>query len=146
MELEKNVLSNLEIDNDRLKQNDFLESTLWRVINIGLDTGIRSLLPDLIENQVIDIKNSIIKSGFKEGVKQAINSAIDFGKSTLGVITGNFENIGQAQNAIKNGGVIDSISTILDYAINFAINNKKIDSSIGKVIKKGKNAILNTIE
>lgn len=148
MELNNNLENNITEDNKILERNqtDFLQSNLWRIINTGLNTGIRMILPDLIENQIIEIKDALIKNGFKEGTKQAVSSAIDLGKSTIGIFTGNFESISQAQNAIKSGGIIDSISTILDYAIDKSINNRFISSDIGKIIKKGKNVIINSIE
>ena len=40
------------------EQKGFLDSTLGKVINTGLDAGIRFLLPDLIEEQVIDVKDA----------------------------------------------------------------------------------------
>ena len=112
----KNELSNTNVTLD--EQKGFLDSTLGKVINAGLDTGIRMLLPDLIENQVIDIKDAIINNGFKAGVEEAISSAVDLGKSVIGVFTGKFESVTQAKNAVKNGGVIDGISDALDYALN----------------------------
>ena len=148
MELSNKLSNIIEIENKSIEksQNSFLESNLWKVINLGLNTGIRALLPDLIENQVIKIKDAIINSGFKEGARQAINSAVDLGKSTMGIVTGKFENISQAQNAIKNGGIIDSVSNILNYAIDKSEKKKLISKSIADTIKRGKNVILNTIE
>ena len=64
-------------------QNNFLESTLGKLVNTGLNVGIRALLPNVIEDQVIEIKDAVLNSGFKEGVNQAIKSAIDLGKSAL---------------------------------------------------------------
>ena len=46
--LQKNNLNNsVEIEK---KQNNFLESTLGKVINTGVNLGLRMILPDLIEN------------------------------------------------------------------------------------------------
>ena len=53
------------------------------MINMGLNVGIRALLPNVIEDQVIEIKDAILNNGFKDGIKQAIKSAIDLGKSAL---------------------------------------------------------------
>ena len=128
------------------EQKNFLETTLGKVVNMGLNTGIRVLLPDLIEEQVINIKDALIKNGFKAGVKEAINSAVDFGKSAIGLVTGNFENVNQARNAIKSGGLIDSISNIFDTSVNNSIESNLISNNIGKILKSGKNVILNSIE
>ena len=51
---------------------DFLK-TLGKTINTGLDIGLRMLLPDLIEEQVIDIKDTIIENGFGEVPKEIEN-------------------------------------------------------------------------
>ena len=65
------------------RQKNFLESDLGKVINNGVDLGLRIILPDIIEDEIIDIKNEIINNGFNEGIKSAIDKVIDFGKSVL---------------------------------------------------------------
>ena len=141
MNLENNIEQSLKID----KQSNFLESSLGKIINSGLDLGLKAVLPDLIEEQIIEIKNTILESGFKEGIKYAINSAMELGKSTVGIVTGEFENIGQIQVAIKKGGIIDTLSNLLDKAIKFAENKNLINNNISSLIKSGKNTILNQI-
>lgn len=133
---------NIEIEKE---QNNFLETTIGKIINTGLDLGIKFLLPDFVENEVIEIKNSIIKDGFKEGINKAINEAIDMGKSTIGVVTGKFENIEQMQKAVEKGGIIDSVSTGIDNALYKINENGKLNSNIINIIKKGKNLILDNI-
>ena len=147
MELTNNLDNNLlNSSNVTLEeQKGFLDSTLGKVINTGLDAGIRFLLPDLIEEQVIDVKDAIINNGFKAGVEEAISSAVDMGKSVIGIFTGKFENITQAENAVKSGGIIDGISDALDYALNLCSKFGKIPNAICSVIKGGKDAILDTI-
>lgn len=147
MELANNIDNNILIpSNVTLEdQKGFLNSTLGKVINTGLDAGIRFLLPDLIEEQVIDVKDAIINNGFKAGVEEAISSAVDMGKSVIGIFTGKFENVTQAENAVKSGGIIDGISDALDYALNLCSKFGKIPNAICSVIKGGKNAILDTI-
>ena len=147
MELANNLENNLLTSSDVTleDQKGFLDSTLGKVINTGLDAGIRFLLPDLIEEQVIDVKDAIINNGFKAGVEEAISSAVDFGKSVVGIFTGKFESVTQAENAVKSGGIIDGISDALDYALNFCSKFGKIPSAICSVIKGGKDAILDTI-
>lgn len=133
---------NIEIEKE---QNNFLETTIGKIINTGLDVGIKFLLPDFVENEVIEIKDTIIQEGFKEGIKKAISEAIDLGKSTIGVVTGKFENIGQMQKAVETGGIIDSVSTGIDKALYKINENGKLNSNIVNVIKKGKNLILDNI-
>ena len=98
-----------------------------------------------MENEVIEIKDTIIQEGFKEGIKKTISEAIDLGKSTIGVVTGKFENIGQMQKAVETGGIIESVSTGIDKALYKINENGKLNSNIVNVIKKGKNLILDNI-
>lgn len=133
---------NIEIEKE---QNNFLETTIGKIINTGLDVGIKFLLPDFVENEVIEIKDTIIQEGFKEGIKKTISEAIDLGKSTIGVVTGKFENIGQMQKAVEIGGIIESVSTGIDKALYKINENGKLNSNIVNVIKKGKNLILDNI-
>lgn len=144
LEIENNLKT--EINNEiKIKQQNFLESDLGKVINAGIDIGLKSVLPDFVENQIIEIKDAIMESGFKEGLKQVINSAIDLGKSVSGIFTGKFENISQVQTAIKNGGIIDGVSELLDFSIKFAKEKGVINSTIATVLKEGKNTILNSV-
>jgi len=145
--LENTLNQNMDIGNQDLEvaQNSFLKSTLGMVINTAVDLGIRAALPNIIEDQVITIKDAILNSGFESGINQAINSAIDLGKSAIGIITGNFENVTQARNAIKNGGIIDSVSTLLDTAINKAKDNELIPVEAAKIVRRSKNSILDAI-
>lgn len=102
-------------------------------------------MPDLIEDEIIEIKDSFIENGFKEGIKTAVDSAINLGKSAMGIVTGKFENVNQMQTAVKTGGIIDGISSVLNYTINKIVDKGKIPYSVGNIIKRGKNAILNNI-
>ena len=128
------------------KQNGFLQSTIGKIINSGLNLGLRALLPDLIEDQVINIKDALLNGGIKEGISTAVQSAIDLGKSAIGLFTGKFETVSQASNAIKTGGLIDNISSLIDNSVKYNIDNKVITDDTARLIKGGKNVILNTIE
>ena len=142
LEREQTVDNNLITEKE---QKGFLETTLGKTINTGLDIGLRVLLPDLIEEQIIDIKDTIIENGFGEGIKKAISSAIDFGKSAIGIFTGNFENISQVQTAVKNGGMIDGISDVLDFVLDKLKNIGIIPNMLVETIKQGKNVILDNV-
>ena len=54
----KNV--NQELENKDLvtveKQNGFLNSSVGKIINTAIDLGLRWILPDFVENQIIDVK------------------------------------------------------------------------------------------
>ena len=146
----ENILNNsIELNNNleiEKEQKNFLETTLGKTINTGIDIGIRAILPDYIEEQIIDLKDNLIKYGLKEGIKKSIDDAINIGKSAIGIVSGNFENIAQMQEAIKNGGIIDNVSSLLDSVINKVQSNGLINSTIARTIKQGKNSILNNVE
>lgn len=127
-------------------QNEFLNSTLWKTINNGIDIGIRYLLPDLIEDEIIELKDNLINFGLKDGIKKSIDSVIETGKEAIGIFTGNFENVTQIQKVIKNGGIIDKVSDILDVVIEKGEKKGKISNTIGKALKKGKMSILSSVE
>ena len=142
MELENTINNNIEMEN---KQNNFLNTVLGKTINSAIDVGLRAILPDLIENQIIDIKDSLIENGLKGGIQTAINSAIDFGKSVTGIFTGQFENINQVETAIGNGGILDTISNVLEDVVDKAYQKGKINYTVNNLIKKGKDVILNNV-
>lgn len=146
----ENILNNsIELNNNleiEKEQKNFLETTLGKTINTGIDIGIRAILPDYIEEQIIDLKDNLIKYGLKEGIKKSIDDAINIGKSAIGIVSGNFENLAQMQEAIKNGGIIDNVSSLLDSVINKVQSNGLINSTVARTIKQGKNSILNNVE
>lgn len=147
MELEQNI--NLTNNTNELvtekEQNNFLETTLGKVINSALDVGIRMALPDVIEDGVVEIKDALLQEGLKEGINTAINGAIDLGKSILGIFTGKFDDISQARDAVKSGGIIDGISNVLDTVIDKSSSTGLIDNNVANLISNGKDAILNSV-
>ena len=141
LQINNQIKNNLEE-----KQNNFLDSILGKAINTALDVGIRAVLPDFVEDQVINIKNNLFKYGLKDGIKQTVDDAINLGKSAIGIVTGKFENTEQVQDAIKQGGVIDGVSTVLDYTIDKAQKKGKIKSTVADMLETGKDVILKNIE
>ena len=142
-----NNLTNDVVNEENLEksQNSFLETTFGRIINTGLDLGLRAILPNAIEDEVIGVKNIILTDGIQSGIKAAIDSAINMGKSVMGIFTGKFDNISQAYTAVKSGGIIDSTSKIIDSAVKSAKDNGLINNTTANLIKRGKNAIKTTI-
>ena len=130
----KNVLvkdlANEEGQNIGEKQNKFMESTIGKVINTGIDLGLRALLP-----------NAIVNDGFKEGIKAAISTATQIGKNIKGVFTNKFDSVSDAYMAVRSGGIIDTTSKMLDAAVNSAKSNKLISNTTAKVLKQGKNVV-----
>lgn len=142
--LDKNIN---EINKESLfeKQRNFLQTDIGKAINSAVDIGLKAALPNLIEDQIIDIKNILLEQGFKDGIKEIINSSLDLGKSAIGIVTGNFENVSQIQLAVKNGGILDKTSELLDLVINLAKKKNLINNNISTLIKQGKNTIISSI-
>ena len=147
MEIEKKLEKENIIENSiERKQNYFLESTLGKVVNKALDIGISMLLPDFIDKQVINIKDNLFEYGLKEGIDKTIKDTIEIGKSSIGIFTGNFENINQMQSAIEEGGIIDGISDVLDMVLKTIDKNGIMNSNIVDILSKGKNVILDILQ
>ena len=145
--LEKN--NNLGVENNltvEKEQKGFLESALGKTINAAVDIGIRALLPDFIDEQIINIKDNLLEYGLGDGIKKTIDDAIDLGKSAIGIFTGDFENISQMQSAVKNGGLIDGVSSLLDTVVDKVSDAGLISNGVAETIKQGKDVILNNVE
>ena len=141
--------NNLEVENNltmEKEQKGFLESTLGKTINAAVDIGIRALLPDFIDEQIINIKDNLLEYGLGDGIKKSIDDAIDLGKSAIGIFTGDFENIFQMQSAVKNGGLIDGVSSLLDTVVDKVSEAGLISNGVAETIKQGKDVILNNVE
>ena len=143
--MELNLNNNLELKNNN-EQNNFLNTTLGKAIDNGIDIGLRCLLPDYIEDQIIELKDNLINYGLKEGISKSIESVIDTGKNIMGIVTGNFENVSQVRSAIKRGGIIDSVSDLLDDVFDKVRDSGKVNNTIMNLVENGKDSILNNVE
>ena len=128
------------------EQNCFLKTNLGQAINGGIDIALKAILPNFVEDEIIKIKNSLITEGFSAAVDTAIEETTNLGKSMLGIITGTFDNISQINKAVEKGGLIDTISDLLNTGIDWAKKKGYISKEIASILKKGKNSIMNTIE
>jgi len=150
----ENVLSNnldVSLNNNLnnsldIKQNNFLQGTIGKAINNGVNIGLRYLLPNWAEDKVIELKDNLLNFGLKEGISKTIQSVIETGKSAIGIVTGNFENVNQINEAIKNGGIIDTFSEVFDQVLKNLYSSGKINSTTYNLIQNGKNSILNNVE
>lgn len=144
--LQNNLENNIEQEKLSVKQNSFLKSNLGQAINAGVDIGLKAILPDFIEDEIIEIKDSLITEGFSAAVDTAIEEATNLGKSLMGIVTGTFENVSQIKEAVEKGGLIDTISGLFGDAVDWAKEKGYISKSTASTVKKGKDAIINTIE
>lgn len=138
------LVEDLNLNNSK-SDNEFFQTSFGKIINQSIESGLKILLPDFIEGDIIDIKDTLIEEGFSEAVNEAIETAVNFGKSALGIVTGNFENISQAEMAVEKGGLIDSVSDALDFILNKVQDAGLISKNVAKVIKKGKDTILDNV-
>jgi len=142
LEESKNIENQLVTEK---QQTNFLETNIGKAINFAMDVGLRAALPNFIEDSVIEIKNTIFREGFGEGIKSVINSGIDLGKSVVGVFTGKFDNINQIQTEVQKGGIIDGTSKLLDTVLNKIQKHKILPKEAVTAIKQGKNILLDNV-
>lgn len=143
LDIEEN-LNLLDLENQN-EQTGFLQSTLGKVINFAVDTGLRAVLPDIIEDEVINIKDTMINEGFSEAISETIKTATDLGKSAMGIFTGKFDSISQAEKAIEKGGLIDGISDVLDFTLDKVSKIDAVPSNVVDLVKDGKDILLKNV-
>ena len=135
------LIENLNLSNE----NSFFENTFSNIINGALEAGLRMLLPDKIENEVINVKDAFMEQGFPGAIKETINSAINIGKKLLGNESKNFENIDQIGQAFKDGKLIEGVSNTIDFVLDKIEKSNILPEYITNIIKSGKNILLNCV-
>ena len=126
-------------------QDLFLNTTVGQIANSAIDIGLKILLPEYMENEVIEVKDALITGGIKEGISTAIENAIEIGKKVIGLDNLEFSNISSAEQALVEGNVIGGISSCLDNVLDKATDANIISVNISNSIKEGKEEILNNI-
>lgn len=127
-------------------QNNFFQRRWGQAISDGIDSGLKAILPDFIEDEIIEIKNAFIQEGLIEGIKTAIDITLNKGKELIGMFTGNLENITQAEAIIKNGDLIKKIAEVLENVIDKCMKDGLLKESLCNLIKNGKDSMLNYAE
>lgn len=143
MELENQLINNsINLEQEQTK---FINTTIGKVVDGALDIGIRYIMPDLIEDEVIQVKDALLQNGLNAGIQTAVDNVVNMVKTAKGIATGNFESVSQIQKAVETGGMIDTISEAIDFAANRANQVGIINSTVKSLITTGKNAILNNV-
>ena len=137
------LIENLNLENS--VENNFFQSSLGQAINSAVDIGLKAILPNFIEDDIIEIKDAFIEEGFSEAIDTAIEKAVSLGKTAIGTITGSFETVSQAKKAIEKGGLINGVSDAIDFVLKKAKSAGLISKDVSNLIKNSKNAILNTV-
>lgn len=140
-----NKINNLKLNIKNMQEN-FLDSKIGQLANDAIDTGLKYLLPDFLEEDVIEVKNVLMNEGLTEGINKAVENAIDLGKTAIGIFTGSFENVEQAEDALKEGGVVEGISDSLDYILEKLEKSKIISNNMSNLIKSGKDFIFDNLK
>ena len=142
LDVKRTVLSN---DIGSLQATS-LKTDFGKALNSALDNVLKFVLPDQIEDGVINIKNNLINYGIKDGLGKTVQDIINAGKSFLGISDNNLESIEQAESVIEKGGATDKISELLDSSINKLEKNNSIYQKTVEILKKEKNNIVNEFE
>lgn len=112
------------------KQNNALSQILNDVINWSIDAGLKYILPNSIENEVIKIKNDILNGNVTKKIINTISSVINFGKENLNNEKKEILNIEDIKNLLKSPDTIKLISNTIEEIL----NNEKFNN-VDKKIK-----------
>lgn len=123
-----------------------ISKTIANVANNALEFGLKAILPDFIEDDVIEIKDKFIQEGFTEGVQSVIDKLEDVGKSIKGIFTGEFDSLEQVKRVIQTNGILDGVSTVVDKILKKLLDKKAIKKPTYNMIKQGKKEIINSLE
>lgn len=143
-----NELGNKLINNEELKniQEGFLQSKIGQIVNSAIDFRLKEILPDFVEDEVIEVKDALFTGGLKEGIDTAIENAINLGKNIVGIFNENFKDIDQVEKSLEKGEIIEGISDSIDFIVNKLEKSNIISTNISELIKNGKNLILGNVD
>lgn len=143
-----NELGNKLINNEELKniQEGFIQSKIGQIVNSAIDFRLKEILPDFVEDEVIEVKDALFTGGLKEGIDTAIENAINLGKNIVGIFNENFKDIDQVEKSLEKGEIIEGISDSIDFIVNKLEKSNIISTNISELIKNGKNLILGNVD
>ena len=144
-EVGERLLNNINLNLENL-QNNFLKTNLGQITNIAIDLGLKALLPDFVENEVIEVKDALLQGGIEEAIDTTLENAIEIGKKAIGISNSDFKNIEQVKSSIKKGNYIDGISSSLNIIIDGLNKSNILSDDVLKAIKDGKDVIVNNVD
>lgn len=142
-ELNKKISDDFSLENI---QNNFLKSDIVEIANNVLDVSLKALLPDYMENELINVKNAFMFEGVQEGINSAVENAINVGKKLLGLENSDFRTIGQAKETLEKGNLIKNISKNINSTINKISDSGNISNDTIKTLNNNKEKITNNIK
>lgn len=137
-------MEKLEINENKEKDN-FFDTDIGKIIDNSIDLAIKAVIPNIIDEQIINIKNAIIEGGFEEGIKEIKNIGNNLKESIKGIITGEFETIEQMKLAIKDGGILDFVSLCIDKGIKCLNKYTDLDYSVLNLIETSKDLLISQV-
>lgn len=138
--IELNINKDLEISK---KSESNLKNGFNSILNSGMDLALKTVLPDFIEDQIIEIKDVIMEEGLKDGVKTLYEDFKDFFKTIFGK-NDNFLITSEINSLTKRGGFIDELSKGLSKGLDYAKEKNIISDSTAKILKSGKTSMIKT--
>lgn len=146
LELENNLLLSENKNELKSKQNSFFKTAFGIAVNEAIDYSLKKILPDFLEDQVIEVKDALLNNGIKDGINTAIDKAVDLGKSLTGIFTGDFKKVSQVETAVKRGGLIDEFSKLFDKSLDNIKERDYISKNISNILKNSKDIIEKSLD
>ncbi len=146
----------MEIETDKrientkeTEQKEFLDTTIGKIVDAGLDFAISTFVPDLIEKPVSNLKDKLLSWDFNKEKETISSGALEQTKkseenSGKEVDIGNV--VTNLKDFLKEEKTINSFSKIIDAAIKELVDKDKISSNVSKMVKEGKNAVVEKIK
>lgn len=131
------------------EQKEFLDTTIGKIVDAGLDFAISTFVPDLIEKPVSKLKDKLLSWDFNKEKETISSGALEQTKkseenSGKEVDIGNV--VANLKDFLKEEKTINSFSKIIDAAIKELVDKDKISSNVSKMVKEGKNAVVEKIK
>jgi len=139
--IETNLNENIE-----QKQKSWTELELFKIIDNGLDVGIRTILPDFLEDAVIELKNMILNGGFEQTIGNTISKLVEISKENGLLVNDKFTSVEQVKNALVSANFINGIDSMLDKEIDKLNEKEIINKKSANKLKKEKDTIVEKIE